>query len=59
MSTHKSFLRLHICTDWHAYSHVSSLPHTNLDSDVAMTDASTSDLEPLSIPAYPFHIRLP
>ncbi|OJT05081.1 hypothetical protein TRAPUB_4146 [Trametes pubescens] len=37
-------------------------PHSSdLDSDVAMSDASMSDLEPLSIPAhvYPFHTRLP
>ncbi|RPD78505.1 hypothetical protein L226DRAFT_598099 [Lentinus tigrinus ALCF2SS1-7] len=32
---------------------------SHLDSDVAMSDASMSDLEPLSIPAHPFHIRLP
>ncbi|KAI0779993.1 hypothetical protein C8Q74DRAFT_732331 [Fomes fomentarius] len=32
-------------------------PNSDLDSDVAMSDAS--DLEPLSIPSHPFHIRLP
>ncbi|EJF58248.1 hypothetical protein DICSQDRAFT_67478 [Dichomitus squalens LYAD-421 SS1] len=32
---------------------------TELDSDVAMSDASMSDLEPLSIPAHHFHTRLP
>lgn len=35
-------------------------PHSSdLDSDVAMSDASMSDLEPLSIPSHPFHVRLP
>ncbi|KAI0743329.1 hypothetical protein C8Q80DRAFT_1220371 [Daedaleopsis nitida] len=32
---------------------------TDLDSDVAMSDASMSDLEPLAIPTHPFHVRLP
>ncbi|TFK82343.1 hypothetical protein K466DRAFT_500486 [Polyporus arcularius HHB13444] len=32
---------------------------SDLDSDVAMSDASMSDLEPLAIPAHPYHIRLP
>ena len=31
---------------------------TELDSDVAMSDASMSDLEPLAIPAHQFHTRL-
>ena len=58
-----------------AYSHVTRLtldvqngkqqkliPFPNsseLDSDVAMSDASISDLEPLTIPAHHFHTRLP
>ncbi len=34
-------------------------PHSSdLDSDVAMSDASMSDLEPLTIPAHHFHTRL-
>ncbi|KAI0744996.1 hypothetical protein C8Q76DRAFT_702076 [Earliella scabrosa] len=33
--------------------------NSDLDSDVAMSDASMSDLEPLTIPTHPFHIRLP
>lgn len=32
---------------------------SDLDSDVAMSDASMPDLEPLAIPAHPYHIRLP
>ncbi|PIL33981.1 hypothetical protein GSI_03689 [Ganoderma sinense ZZ0214-1] len=32
---------------------------SDLDSDVAMSDASISDLEPLTIPAHHFHTRLP
>ena len=32
---------------------------SELDSDVAMSDASISDLEPLTIPAHHFHTRLP
>ena len=32
---------------------------SDLDSDVAMSDASISDLEPLTIPSHHFHTRLP
>ncbi|CDO71962.1 hypothetical protein BN946_scf184940.g109 [Trametes cinnabarina] len=34
-------------------------PQSHIDSDVAMSDASMSDLEPLCIPIHPFHTRLP
>ncbi|KAH9851420.1 hypothetical protein C2E23DRAFT_860603 [Lenzites betulinus] len=34
-------------------------PQTELDSDVAMSDASMSDLETLYIPTHPYHTRLP
>ncbi|KAL7281065.1 hypothetical protein ACG7TL_004367 [Trametes sanguinea] len=34
-------------------------PQSEVDSDVAMSDASMSDLEPLCIPTHPFHTRLP
>ncbi|KAH9894774.1 hypothetical protein C8Q73DRAFT_789971 [Cubamyces lactineus] len=34
-------------------------PQTEVDTDVAMSDASISDLEPLAIPTHPFHTRLP
>ncbi|KAI0768836.1 hypothetical protein BD413DRAFT_493769 [Trametes elegans] len=33
-------------------------PHSHVDTDVAMSDAM-HDLEPLLIPAHPFHTRLP
>ncbi|KAI8994075.1 hypothetical protein BD414DRAFT_513687 [Trametes punicea] len=33
-------------------------PQSDLDSDVPMSDASMSDLEPLLIPTRPFHSRL-
>ncbi|KAI0373535.1 hypothetical protein BV20DRAFT_1100621 [Pilatotrama ljubarskyi] len=32
---------------------------SDLDTDVAMSDASMSDLAPLFIPTHPFHTRLP
>ncbi|KZT72158.1 hypothetical protein DAEQUDRAFT_763271 [Daedalea quercina L-15889] len=34
-------------------------PNSQPDNDVAMTDASVYQLEPLFIPIQPFHIRLP
>ncbi|KAI0633853.1 hypothetical protein C8Q77DRAFT_1057037 [Trametes polyzona] len=34
-------------------------PSSDLDSDVAMSEASMSDLEPLCIPTHSFHTRLP
>jgi len=36
-----------------------AFPNTELDTDVAMSDASVYQLEPLFIPMQPFHTRLP